>query len=116
MEGTIKFVEKVQSASGSTYYKLNLEEPEYVGRKMVSFTKDELAVAQKLKFTYKENPDGSWIVTPEKKFNGFGGGGAKPDVNLEVLKLAVSMCNAGAVEFKQLEATTKRLKEIYDNL
>jgi hypothetical protein len=115
MEGTIKFVEKVQSASGSTYYKLNLEEPEYVGRKMVSFTKDELAVGQKLEFTYKENPDTSWILTPKKKFNGFGGG-AKPDVNLECLRMAVEIVKESKVDIKQLEATARRLKEIYNLL
>jgi hypothetical protein len=116
-EGTIKYCEKVQSSSGNTYYKLSMEEPEYTGRKMVSFTKDELVVTQRLKFTYKENPDGSWIVTPEKKFNGFGGGySAKVDVNLEILKMSVSLCASGVAELKSLEVMAKRLKEIYNSL
>lgn len=115
MKGTIKYIEPVQSASGNTYHKITLAEPEYVSRKMITFAKEKLEVGQEIEFTHKENNDTSWVITPKKPFAGFSRG-QSIDINLEVLKLAVSLANSSQIELKQLEATAKRLKDIYNKL
>lgn len=112
MKGTIKYTEQVQAASGSTYTKIILSEPDYVNRKMITFAKDELKVGQELDFTYKENADTSWVITPKKAFNNF----SRPqvtDYKAEALKATIELIKADKLNIDQLDAA---LKKIYATL
>ena len=112
MKGTIKYIEPVQSASGNTYTKITLLEPEYVNRKMITFAKDELKVGSEIEFTHKENADTSWVITPKKAFNNF----SRPqvtDYKTEALKATIELIKADKLNIDQLDAA---LKKIYATL
>lgn len=108
MKGTIKYIEQVQAASGNTYSKITLEEPEYVNRKMITFSKDKLEVGSEIEFTYKENGDSSWVITPKKAFNNF----SRPqvtDYKAEALKATIELIKADKINIDQLDAALKKI-------
>lgn len=112
MKGTIKYLEPVQSSSGTTYHKISLEEIEYDNRKMITFAKEKLEVGKEVEFTHKENPDGSWVITPKKAFNNF----SRPqitDYKAEALKATIELIKADKLNIEQLDAA---LKKIYATL
>jgi hypothetical protein len=112
MKGTIKYLEPVQSSSGNTYTKISLEEPQYANRKMITFAKEKLEVGSEIEFTYKENGDSSWVITPKKAFNNF----SRPqvtDYKAEALKATIELIKADKLNIDQLDAG---LKKIYATL
>jgi hypothetical protein len=112
MKGTIKYIEPIQAASGNTYSKITLAEPEYVSRKMITFAKDKLEVGSEIEFTYKENADTSWVITPKKAFNNFSRAQVT-DYKAEALKATIELIKADKLNIDQLDAA---LKKIYATL
>ena len=115
MKGTIKYIQPVQSASGNTYSKITLAEPEYVSRKMITFAKDKLEVGSEIEFTYKENADTSWVITPKKPFSSFNKNfGA--DYKVEALKAVVELIKADKIKIEKLSESVKKIHQILNEL
>jgi len=115
MEGTIKYLEPVQSASGTTYQKISFEEVEYHNRKIITFAKDKLQVGQKLEFTYKENADTSWVITPKKAFNSFSRQQVT-DYKAEALKATIELIKADKIKIEQLDGCLKKIYQTLNSL
>ena len=114
MKGTIKSIEQVTAASGSTYSKLYFNEEEYANRKIISFSKDKFEIGKEYEFTVKENPDTSLVITP-KRNNAFSPR-QTTDISLECLKMAVELFKCDKIKNEQVEQMAKRLKDVYSKL
>lgn len=115
MKGTIKYIEPIQSASGNTYTKISLAEPEYVNRKMITFAKDEFKVGSEIEFTHKENPDTSWVITPKKAFNNFSRHQVT-DYKAEALRATIELIKADKITIEHLEASLKKIYKTLNSL
>jgi hypothetical protein len=115
MKGTVKNINPVIAASGNTYHQVFLVEDEYANRRMITFSKDKLEVGSEIEFTHKENPDGSWVLTPKKAFNGFNKT-QTTDYKVEALKATVELIKAGIIKPQQLQSATKRIYNTLNEL
>jgi hypothetical protein len=115
MEAILKTINPIVASSGSTYHQIFFEENEYANRRMITFSKDKLEVGQKLEFTHKENPDGSWVITPKKPFNNFSRA-QTTDYKVEALKATIELIKAGIIKVEQLKESTKKIYNTLNEL